>query len=310
MESFYLTLNQGITNFKDLYGTNKYQYAEKVANYFKDQIDETSFSKYPIDLFSEPNTLGYGYEKTNILQKYYPSNGFNDEAIVNDLKELIEIYESIIAYMETRSYDEVIEKVIFDETPNTISAEEAIEKIKDVVDPDNDLPYGFNRKLVEIQPKQKRTEKFKRLTTTPKSKIDYVKKAYKDAKTGLLGEELALDYEKKRLNNLGLEEYAEKVVWVSKNSDSLGYDIDSYDIDKSGNVFNIKIEVKTTSSRIDNEFFVSKNELEKSKEYKNRYCVFRIIDSLSQNPQFYRVFGPIEDHFILDPYTYTARYKF
>ena len=47
-------------------------------------------------------------------------------------------------------------------------------------------------------------------------------------------------------------------------------DIESYDIDSKGNVKNIRIEVKTTSSRVDTEFFVSKNEVETSIELKKK----------------------------------------
>ena len=44
-------------------------------------------------------------------------------------------------------------------------------------------------------------------------------------------------------------------------------------------------------------------------ELKKNYCVFRIYDVNSQNPKFYKAFGQIEDNFILDPITYSARYK-
>lgn len=89
----------------------------------------------------------------------------------------------------------------------------------------------------------------------------------------------------------------------------LGYDISSYDIDNDGKQFEIKIEVKTTQSKVDTEFLVSKNEVETSKKYKDRYCVYRVYDLKSPNPKFYRAFGEIEKNFDLDPYTYLARYK-
>ena len=70
------------------------------------------------------------------------------------------------------------------------------------------------------------------------------------------------------------------------------------------------IEVKTTTSKVDIEFFVSKNEYEKSKELAITYCVYRVYDVKSEHPKFYRAFGAIEDNFYLDPVTWTARYKF
>ena len=181
--------------------------------------------------------------------------------------------------------------------------------LKEVIDPDNDLPFGFIRELQESDPMAGRTHKFEKITKPKMRKIDYEKKAKRDAKVGKLGETLALSYEQNRLTDLGRPDLAQKVKWVSVESDTYGYDIESYDIDSKGNVKNIRIEVKTTSSRVDTEFFVSKNEVETSIELKKNYCVFRIYDVNSQNPKFYKAFGQIEDNFILDPITYSARYK-
>ena len=153
------------------------------------------------------------------------------------------------------------------------------------------------------------TGKLGRITNPKSTKIDYIHKTKHDAEIGLLGEELVISFEKERLNKLMLEEYSEKIKWISKESDAFGYDIESYDIDKDGNVFPIKIEVKTTSSKVDNEFYVTKNELNVSKFYKNCYFIYRVYDVNSQFPKLYRVSGSIDQNFVLDPVTYMARYK-
>ena len=90
----------------------------------------------------------------------------------------------------------------------------------------------------------------------------------------------------------------------------LWYDIESFDIDESDKVYPIKIEVKTTASKADTEFFVTKNELEVSKEYKKSYFIYRVYDAKGLYPKFYRAAGCISDNFILDPVTYMARYKY
>lgn len=53
----------------------------------------------------------------------------------------------------------------------------------------------------------------------------------------MLGEELVINYEKERLINLDLNEYAEKIRWISKESDSYEYDIESFDVDENGKVY-------------------------------------------------------------------------
>ena len=117
-----------------------------------------------------------------------------------------------------------------------------------------------------------------------------------------------LEHEKQRLsNNVFLSEYADKVEHVSVKSDGYGYDIVSYDL-FGLEVKKIFIEVKTTKNKVDIEFPVSKGEVDKSKELKNQYFIYRIYDVLKE-PKFYRVSGSIEDHFSLDPITYLAKYK-
>lgn len=309
MSGVYLTLNQGITNFENLYGKDKYAYAKRVADYFKNEISDTTFSKNPINIGGELKDLGYGYEQTNVLQKYYSKKDINDELLIKDIKELLNVYTDISSLMATQSYDEVIKNVLADGLVSDIEVEYAIEEIKKAVDPDNETPYGFSRKLQEVSPKSERPTKFRRITNPRRNKIDHIKKQEKDSKAGLLGEELVLSYERDRLVLLGLEEYADKIVWVSDSDDSAGFDIKSYDLDSKGKVKEIKIEVKTSREKVDVDFFVSKNEVEKSKLYADHYYVYRIYDVYSEHPKFYRVLGKIEDNFILDPYTYTARYK-
>ena len=310
MSGFYITLAQGITNFENLYKSKKYEYATKVSNYFKSQIENTSFTNHDIILGDGKHDLGYGYERTTIISKFYPKNNITNEVLLADLIELVQIYDFIVSHMETSSYDQIIKNVIADEDINILTAEEAIEQIKQTIDPDDEIPFGFVRTLNEVTPKIDRTNKFKRITNPKVSKIDYLKKTAKDIKNGLLGEQLVMNYEITKLTNLKLHECINKIKWVSMESDTYGYDIESFDIGKNGKVIPIKIEVKSTSSKVDTEFFVSKNEVETSKKYKNNYCVYRLYDVNSQFPKFYKAYGEFEENFILDPVTFKARYKY
>ena len=309
MSGFYLTLNQGITNFENLYGREKYANAQKVSDYFRSEITDTTISKDPIYLGTKRGDLGYGYETTTVLQTFYPSHGFTDTVLRNDLLEMMDIYDSIVKHFDSGSYDTVIQRVLAQEMEQIIPAEEADEMIREIVDPDNDLPFGFNRQLQQVEPYVDRDNKYTRITNPQSGKIDYIKKAMRDARTGLLGEQMVIQYEQERLSSLGLEEYAEKVRWVSSESDSYGYDILSYTVLPDGSVKELYIEVKATTSKVDTVFYVSRNEVEKSNIYADRYCVYRIYDANSMSPKFYKAFGRIEDNFILDPITYMARYK-
>ena len=139
-------------------------------------------------------------------------------------------------------------------------------------------------------------------------KTDYIKKAKMDAEIGYLGEMFVLEYERQRLvNNPLLSEYSDKIEHVSVKSDGYGYDIESYDL-FGLEIKKIYIEVKTTKNKVDIEFPVSKGEVDRSKQLKKQYFVYRVYDVLKE-PKFYRVSGSINDHFDLDPTTFLAKYK-
>lgn len=307
MNGFYLTLNQGITFFENKYKRNKYVQASAVAKYFQQEITDISFSSEQIDLGGNKGDLGYGYCRTNIISKYYQKDNFTDEMIIADLSELSGIYDVIVSHMGNDSYDMVIEKVLDAEDTDFVILSDAIQEIRDVVDPNKEMPRDYVRKLVLVdQPEV--SKHYKKISAPSNKKTDYIKKAQNDLKYGLMGEELVLEYEKNRLIELGEIEAANNIKWASKLSDSYGYDIQSFDIIK-GKLTPIQIEVKTTPSPVDVDFYVSINELNRSKELKDTYFVYRIYDVNSMSPKIYRARGEITDNFILDPVTFRARYK-
>ena len=312
MSGFYLTLDQGITYFNKAYGKKRHDSARKVVKYFQDHINDDYFSKELIKLGgTSKSTLGYGYEQTTILSKYYESNNFSEDELINDYKRMMQIYDEIYKNMDTDSYDEIIDRIINStktEKEHLDSVEDAINDIRKALTPIDGLPYDFSKQLRQVQPYVDKSSKYKEITNPIISKTDYIKKAKSDAEIGNLGELLVLEYERQRLsNNAFLSKYADKVVRVSVKSDGYGYDIVSYDL-FGLEVKKIFIEVKTTKNRVDIEFPVSKGEVDKSKELKKQYFVYRVYDVL-KDPKFYRVAGAIEEHFTLDPITYLAKYK-
>ncbi len=199
-------------------------------------------------------------------------------------------------------------RIVGDSSLQFDSAEKAIEGMNKVIN-EGVIPVRYSP--IEVKPKIDQPKRFKEISAPSNSKIDYVKRAAKNAEIGLLGEKLMLEFEVDRLNRLGLDKYASKIKHSSLQNDVLGYDICSYDIDEKGLVHEIFIEVKTSSTTKDVDFFVSKNEVLKSQELKDRYWVYRVYNCSPQivNPKFYRVKGAIEDNFILTADTYKATLK-
>ncbi len=312
MSGFYLALSQGITYFIDTFGSKKFEYARKVVKYFQDRTDDELFSKNLINLgASRSERLGYGYEQATILSKYYSSSGFTEDELINDYKHMLNIYDEIYRNMDTNSYNEIIDRIITStktQKEHLVLAEDAIEDIREALTPIDGQPYDFSKQLKQVHPYIDKSTKYKEITNPLVKKTDYIKKAKSDAEIGYLGELLVLEYEKQRLSSSSfLSGYADKIEHVSVKSDGYGYDIVSYDL-FGLEVKKIFIEVKTTKNKVDIEFPVSKGEVDKSKQLKKQYFVYRVYDVLN-DPKFYRVAGSIEDHFNLDPVTYLAKYK-
>lgn len=310
MSGFYLTLSQGITHFEKRYKSKKYINAVKVAEHFQDQLkDFKGFNKNSIDLIASPGTLGYGYEKTTILAKYYEKGKFNENELWEDLFVMLNIYDMIFDHMAPKSYDEIISTVLAKEKDILVEGDIAITEIDKNLEEYSNYPYNAAKRIELVNAGDPRSQRFKQFRTTVMKKIDYLKKASQDIALGLSGEKIVMEYEKRRLLELGLEEYAEKVKWVSEISDSFGYDVLSFDCDKDGNVNEMYIEVKTTSSRIDVDFFVTRKELMVSQVKSEQYAIYRIFNALSNSPKMYIAKGMVEKNFFLDPETYTATYK-
>lgn len=142
--------------------------------------------------------------------------------------------------------------------------------------------------------------------TEKQGKINYIEKQLDNSYIGLKGEEMVVIFEKNRLIEAGLDEYSYKVTHVALDNDFLGYDILSYDFDESGNVYEIYIEVKTTKLNFNTPFYVTSNELEKSKLLGEKYRLYRVYEINNGAPKVVIYPGSL-DKFSLVPYTYIVK---
>lgn len=105
--------------------------------------------------------------------------------------------------------------------------------------------------------------------------INFTQRTIENKRIGDLGELWVMEYEKHKLNLLHRPDLANKVDHASKTEgDGIGFDIKSFD--ELGN--SIFIEVKTTSFNKDRKFYITRNELERSKKEKDNYYVYRLYN--------------------------------
>ncbi len=150
----------------------------------------------------------------------------------------------------------------------------------------SDFPTNFDLSLIDLEIVSLERKSSK--TKSRSKKTDYEKEAKKLKKFGDRGEKIAMDLEIKRLKDADRCDLAAKVKRVSLESDSLGYDILSFDIDGTERF----IEVKATSMKVGHaNFYLSVNELNMAKEL-NNYYVYMIYDILSTNPKVWIIGNP------------------
>lgn len=141
-----------------------------------------------------------------------------------------------------------------------------------------------------------------------------MKKILKNQKIkGKRGEEIVLRREKERLISAGKPELSAKVKWISKQYDGYGYDIESYEYNPATSTWDkIYIEVKATSMLSKSTpFYISENERLVSIEKGSAYYIYRVFAMTKScaNVSYYRINGPIENNFLLSPYSYSASPK-
>lgn len=103
---------------------------------------------------------------------------------------------------------------------------------------------------------------------------------------GLAGETWVVNYEINELKNKGLDELSKEVKRVSSVNIATGYDVLSYEFIGTEKF----IEVKTTALS-KTEFFLSANELDMAKEYRNRYWIY-FVSEIFGTPKLYKIHNP------------------
>lgn len=137
-------------------------------------------------------------------------------------------------------------------------------------------------------------------------KINYEKLNQKKKTLGTFGELLILNDEATRLKNIGIDK---KPIHSSMEmGDGLGYDIVSYDKEEN----EIFIEVKTTNTNQEDNFYMTDRELKVARELGDRYFIYRVyhIDK-SHGKYCVRVYrkNDIENLFNCEPTQYKMVFK-
>lgn len=123
------------------------------------------------------------------------------------------------------------------------------------------------------------------------NKVDFVERQKLVTKIGEIGEDYIFNIEKIKLKELGIDKEPK---WISKKTDSYGFDILSYRKD-GDEIYPIYIEVKTTTGSYDRKFYLSNYEKMISNKYGDRYYLYRVYNASDKSKINYKIYkGDIE----------------
>ena len=165
---------------------------------------------------------------------------------------------------EKKPYDEIVEKIDY----NNVNFKTIDE---------HDLDYRNN------------TEKEKNVIKGKRGKGFYHHNPY-STEDGMRGERVALEKEKDRLKEIGLDSHISQIYHISEEIPDNPWDIESFDI-QDGEVIPIRIEVKATLEPDNYIFPMSEAELRAALEEnhpKGRYFVYRVFNVRSATPDIKR----------------------
>ncbi len=134
--------------------------------------------------------------------------------------------------------------------------------------------------------------------------VNYLAREANNRAIGNIGEKFALNYERARLMFIGKNKLANKIEQVSVTvGDHAGFDIHSYEKDGTDRF----IEVKSTKYGKETPFFISANEVDFSKNYSDKYYLYRVF-SLRQAPKLFHFKGPVQAYCNLKATQFIGRF--
>ncbi len=143
---------------------------------------------------------------------------------------------------------------------------------------------------------------YERPEARPRAAFDYLRQEAANARLGLAGELLVINFEKARLIHAGRENLAEKIEHIAQTEGAVaGYDVRSYETTGHDRF----IEAKTTRHGRETPFYVTRNELAVSRENHERYWLYRVY-RYGHSPRLYSLSGALDRTFILRPHDYVA----
>ena len=178
-------------------------------------------------------------------------------------------------------------------------------------------PYDVESSLDEVivfdekpPQRQKQEKDISKDTESIVSRFEYpAERDARNRRLGEAGELLVYEYERLRLQTVGRQDLSECVRWIARDEgDGFGYDIRSFNGAGDKADQELWLEVKTTNGSAITPFYITRNELQVSKQWPDAYRIFRLYDFRKQVRAFCLA-PPLEKHVSLTPTILRASFK-
>lgn len=199
-------------------------------------------------------------------------------------------------------YDVVADRLAAEETlrdlvASSVGRSAEIPNVEDILATLEDPPKGRMSHPTSLADRRRGYDRTMRRPT-----VNYLALEARNASLGAAGEQFVLRYERARLIHAGKENLADRIEHVSKTvGDQEGFDVRSYELDGSDRL----IEVKTTAYGKDTPFYLTRNELETSRDRSRYYHLYRVF-RFRRDPGLFNVSGALDDTCVLDPVQYVG----
>lgn len=295
----YLSLNQGFTFYKNNFKKKSEESIEKVSRYWQSELNTIQFGKdkpFSLDKIdlnakSKNTSLPKGYERGNIVSKFYSRedlDNLSDDELLSDLEQFKIVYHELSSMLASDFEEQIIQIV----NSNSVEALDFALEIKK--NKNKKVEVGGETPVPNTLNFPEEIEKSRRKGV----KRDYLQQQKTQLENGLEGEKFVLEIEKQRLlshENVKLREKVEEIKHVSLvDGDGLGYDILSYDLIDDC-IKEIYIEVKSTKNNINTPFFMSPNEMEFAREKTVQFRIYRLYKGKSGKLDYYIINNPLKE---------------
>ncbi len=254
-----------------------------LSNLFKGKILSTYFPDKFLSIFDNKH-LEYFLDKLDLI--YSDSD---DEISKREI--LIDFKNKDKVMSKWKIYE--FSKFLYESFGRPSKKEEAPNELKEYLENRKDYPKikEVNAEFVNLKINPENIELERKETKSFGKVVDFEKENKINKLLGNRGEEIVFNLEKNYLKNIGKNELANKIKWVSKEDDSLGYDILSFEDDGTEKY----IEVKSTSQseNCNANFLISSNQHSKAKRIKN-YYFYIVFNAKGKEPRVWKIKEPLQ----------------